>query len=73
MKFLIVDDEPRIATSLRRGLAVDGHQVEIASDGEQGLWMAQNQQFDAIVLDIMLPKLNGFQVCAKLRASGHQF
>jgi DNA-binding response OmpR family regulator len=70
MKFLIVDDEPRIATSLRRGLAVDGHQVEIAGDGEQGLWMAQNQQFDAIVLDIMLPKLNGFQVCAKLRESG---
>jgi DNA-binding response OmpR family regulator len=67
---LIVDDEPRIATSLRRGLAVDGHQVEIAGDGEQGLWMAQNQQFDAIVLDIMLPKLNGFQVCAKLRESG---
>lgn len=70
MKVLLVEDEPRLAVSLRKGLVAEGHSVEIASDGEQGLWMAQNTPFDAIVLDIMLPKLNGFQVCAKLRESG---
>ena len=48
----------------------DGHVVEIANDGEQGLWMAQNQTFDAIVLDIMLPKRNGYEVCAELRRAG---
>jgi DNA-binding response OmpR family regulator len=70
MKVLIVDDEPRLATSLRKGLTAEGHQVELAGDGEHGLWLAQNSNFDAIVLDIMLPKLNGFQVCSKLRESG---
>ncbi len=70
MKVLLVEDEPRLAVSLRKGLLAEGHSVEIASDGEQGLWMATNTPFDAVVLDIMLPKLNGFQVCAKLRESG---
>ncbi len=67
MKVLVIEDEPRLAISLRKGLAADGYTVEIAGDGEHGLWMAQNQSFDAIVLDIMLPKLNGFAVCAALR------
>jgi DNA-binding response OmpR family regulator len=70
VKLLLVEDEPRLAVSLRKGLGAEGHSVEIAGDGEQGLWMAQNSPFDAIVLDIMLPKLNGFQVCSQLRASG---
>lgn len=70
MKVLLVEDEPRLAVSLRKGLVAEGHSVEIASDGEQGLWMAQSTPFDAIVLDIMLPKLNGFQVCRQLRDSG---
>ena len=70
MKVLLVEDEPRLAVSLRKGLVAEGHSVHIASDGEQGLWMGQSTPFDAIVLDIMLPKLNGFQVCAKLRETG---
>ena len=70
MKLLVVEDEARLASSLRKGLVADGHVVEIANDGEQGLWMAQNQTFDAIVLDIMLPKRNGFEVCAELRKAG---
>jgi DNA-binding response OmpR family regulator len=71
MKILVVEDEPRLAASLRKGLIADGFTVEIAGDGEQGLWMAENQSFDAIVLDIMVPKRNGFQVCADLRAAGN--
>jgi DNA-binding response OmpR family regulator len=67
MKVLVIEDEARLAISLRKGLVADGHAVEIAGDGEQGLWLAQNQSFDVIVLDIMLPKLNGFAVCAALR------
>ena len=70
MKVLLVEDEPRLAVSLRRGLLAEGHTVEIANDGETGLYWGQTAAFDAIVLDIMLPKLNGFQVCSRLRASG---
>ena len=71
MKVLVVEDELRLAASLRKGLVAEGHTVEVANDGEQGLWMAQSQTFDAIVLDIMLPKRNGFDVCATLRADGN--
>jgi DNA-binding response OmpR family regulator len=70
VKVLIVEDEARLAVSLRKGLVAEHHTVEIAADGEQGLWLAQNGSFDAIVLDIMLPKLNGFQVCGQLREAG---
>ena len=69
MRVLLVEDERRLAASLRRGLVAEGHTVEMAADGEQGLWLAQNTTFDAIVLDIMLPKLNGFAVCERLRAA----
>lgn len=67
MKILLVEDEQRLALSLRKGLMADGYGIEIAGDGEQGLWMARSQPFDAIVLDIMLPKMNGYAVCAALR------
>ena len=67
MKVLVVEDERRLAAALRKGLMAEGYVVEIANDGEEGLWMATDQQFDAIVLDIMLPKRNGFEVCAALR------
>jgi DNA-binding response OmpR family regulator len=72
MKILVIEDEARLAISLRKGLTADGYTVELAGDGEQGLWIAQQQSFDAIVLDIMLPKLNGFAVCAALR-KGHNW
>lgn len=71
MKVLIVEDEQRLAASLRRGMMADGHVVEVAYDGEQGLWMAQNNAFDAIVLDLMLPKRNGYGVCRTLRSEGN--
>jgi DNA-binding response OmpR family regulator len=67
MRILVVEDEVRLGSYLKRGLEADGHAVDMAADGENGLWMVRNQPYDAVVLDIMLPKLNGYQVCAKLR------
>lgn len=67
VKVLLVDDEPRLVDAVQRGLAAEGFQVEVARDGEQGLWMAREGSYDVIVLDIMLPKLNGYRVCQRLR------
>ena len=67
MRVLIVEDEVKLAAYLRRGLEREGYAVDLAGDGEQGLWMATNNAYDAIVLDIMLPRLNGYRVCAELR------
>jgi len=68
MRVLVVDDEKRFAMSLRAGLAAEGFAVDLAHDGTDGLWLAREHQYDAIVLDLMLPGLNGYQVCATLRA-----
>ncbi|MGW4335069.1 response regulator transcription factor [Rhodococcus koreensis] len=67
MRLLVVDDERRLATGLRRGLEAEGFAVDVAYNGTDGLWMAQENDFDAIVLDVMLPGLNGYRVCAELR------
>jgi two-component system, OmpR family, response regulator len=67
VRVLVVDDEKRLAAALRRGLQNAGYAVDVALDGEEGLWMATEHQYDAIVLDIMLPKLNGYEVCSALR------
>ncbi len=67
MRVLIVEDEAKLAAYVKRGLEREGYAVDIAPDGEQGLWLAANEPYDAIVLDIMLPKLNGYRVCAQLR------
>ena len=66
----MVEDDKRLATTLRRGLEAEGFAVDNALDGEQAVWLGTEQPYDAIVLDIMLPKLNGFQVCATLRERG---
>jgi len=71
MKLLVVEDEVRLAAYLKQGLEADGYAVDVAADGEEGLWLARNQAYQAIVLDIMLPKRNGYQVCADLRAEGN--
>jgi DNA-binding response OmpR family regulator len=70
MRVLVVEDERRLAQSVRRGLENEGFAADLAFDGDEGLWMAKEHPYDAIVLDIMLPKRNGFQVCAELRAAG---
>jgi DNA-binding response OmpR family regulator len=72
MRVLVVEDEVSMATSLRRGLEAEGYVVEHASDGEDGLWRATEFDFDAIVLDIMIPKLNGFAVTRQLREAGRE-
>jgi DNA-binding response OmpR family regulator len=68
MRILLVEDDLRLATTIRRGLIAEGFSVDTADDGESGAWLASEHEYAAIVLDIMLPKLNGFQVCARLRA-----
>ncbi|MFF4794913.1 MULTISPECIES: response regulator [unclassified Streptomyces] len=70
MRLLIVEDEKRLATALARGLAAEGFAVDLAHDGVTGLHMTQDQDYDLIVLDIMLPGLNGYRICAQLRAAG---
>lgn len=69
MRVLVVDDEVRLAAALRRGLEAEGFAVDVAATGDDGLWLATENPYDVIVLDIMLPGLNGYEVCAKLRAA----
>ena len=68
MKVLLVEDDVKIGTAVSRGLRAEGFTVEVATDGNDGLWMATEGSYDLIVLDIMLPGRNGFQICADLRA-----
>ena len=72
MRLLIVEDEKRLATALARGLSAEGFAVDVAHDGVSGLHLAQEQDYDLIVLDIMLPGLNGYRVCDRLRAAGDE-
>jgi two-component system OmpR family response regulator len=68
MRVLVVDDEQRLARSLRLGLEAEGFAVDVAHDGVDGLWLARENTYDVIVLDLMLPGVNGYQVCTTLRA-----
>jgi DNA-binding response OmpR family regulator len=70
VRVLVVDDERRLALAVRRGLEAEGFHVVLAFDGREALHAAQVERFDAIVLDIMLPKVNGYEVCRRLRAAG---
>jgi len=67
MRALVVEDERRLAAGLRAGLEAEGFAVDVAFDGTDGLWMAREHPYDVIVLDILLPGLNGYKVCAALR------
>jgi len=68
---LVIDDEKRVATAIKRGLEAEGFAVDAVFNGDDGLWMAREQTYDAIVLDVMLPGVNGYQVCAALRDGGN--
>ena len=70
MKLLFVEDDKKLATAVKRGLEAEGFTVEVAYDGEDGLWMATEGSYDLIVLDIMLPGRNGYLICADLREAG---
>jgi two-component system OmpR family response regulator len=70
MRVLMVEDDVKMAGLVRRGLEEDGHAADVASTGEDAVWMAQAHPYDAIVLDVMLPGLNGFETCKRLRDAG---
>src|SRR2546426_8754049 len=69
MRVLVVEDEPRMSTLLERGLREEGYAVDVATDGTNGLWLATENDYDAIVLDVLLPGLDGFEVCRRLRGT----
>jgi two-component system, OmpR family, response regulator len=69
MRVLIVEDELRMASLIRRGLLEEGLAADVAASGEDALWMAEAHDYDAIVLDVMLPGIDGFETCRRLRAN----
>lgn len=72
MRVLVVEDEAKIAAFLKRGLEENTYAVDIASDGEEGYEWARNFTYDVIILDIMLPKMDGIELCKRLRRDGNQ-
>jgi two-component system OmpR family response regulator len=70
MRVLVVEDEAKLAGLVRRGLVRRGFAVDVAATGDDALWMAGSASYDAIVLDVMLPGIDGFEVCRRLRADG---
>lgn len=70
-RLLIVEDEKRLALSLAKGLMAEGYDVDVVHDGLDGLHRASGSAYDLLVLDIMLPGMNGYRVCSTLRAAGH--
>jgi two-component system, OmpR family, response regulator len=71
MRLLVVEDEKRLAAGLRKGLEAEGFAVDVVHNGTDGIWMARENPFDAIILDVMLPGANGYQVCSTLRSDGN--
>jgi two-component system OmpR family response regulator len=67
MRVLVVEDEPKLAALLARGLREEGHPTDVAAAGDEAIWMARATPYDAIVLDVMLPGMDGFAVCRELR------
>jgi two-component system, OmpR family, response regulator len=70
MRVLVVEDELRMASLIRRGLVTEGLAADVVPTGEDALWMAHAHEYDAIVLDVMLPGINGFETCRRLRNDG---
>ncbi|HET7686473.1 MAG TPA: response regulator, partial [Candidatus Limnocylindria bacterium] len=70
MRVLVVEDETKMAGLLKRGLEEEGYAVDVARTGADGLWAATEHAYDAIVLDVMLPELDGYAVCRRLREAG---
>jgi two-component system, OmpR family, response regulator len=70
MRTLVVEDEARTAALLRRGLQEEGYAVDVAADGPDGFWQATEFSYDVVILDVMLPGYDGFEVCRRLRRAG---
>ena len=70
MRVLVVEDEVRMARLLKQALREEGHAVDVAADGPEGLWLATENTYGAVVLDVMLPGFDGFQLCRRLREAG---
>jgi two-component system OmpR family response regulator len=70
MRVLVVEDEPKMAALLLRGLAEEGHSADVVTTGEDALWMGDAHEYDAVVLDVMLPGIDGFETCRMLRERG---
>jgi DNA-binding response OmpR family regulator len=70
MRALVVEDELRLAAGVRNGLEAEGYAVDVALTGTDGLWLAREQTYDVMLLDIMLPQVDGFEICATLRSEG---
>ena len=68
MRILIIEDEKKVADFIKRGLKEEGYSVDVAYDGEEGHFQATSNEYDAIILDLMLPKIDGISLCKKLRA-----
>jgi two-component system, OmpR family, response regulator len=71
VRILVIEDDEATGASLTWGLQAEGHAVTLASDGNEGLWQATEHDFDLIILDVMLPGLDGYQVCSRLREAGN--
>ena len=70
MRVLVIEDEVRMARLLKRALEEEGHAVDVAGDGPDGLWLATENSYAAVVLDVMLPGFDGFELCRRLREAG---
>ena len=70
MRVLVVEDETKMAALLKRGLEREGYAVDVAATGAEALWAAEATRYDAVVLDVLLPETDGFEVCRRLRRSG---
>jgi two-component system, OmpR family, response regulator len=70
MRVLVVEDEPKMAALLRRGLVEEGHAADVTPQGEEAVWLVEAHQYDAIVLDVMLPGMSGFETCRQMRKAG---
>src|SRR6185312_4283151 len=72
MRVLLVEDSERLQASIATGLRKSGYAVDVTGDGEEGLWYASNNQYDVIILDLMLPKLDGLSLLRRLRESDNR-
>jgi len=68
MRILVIEDEQKVANFIKQGLKEEGYSVDVACDGEEGYLLAKDNEYDVIILDIMLPKMDGITLCKKLRA-----